>query len=318
MASVFGRAREAAKKSLGSGNWIDSQKDDLIRAQAVFGITDVRFDESGQFGERWVVTLTPWYDGDESPDGDLSFKATPYRDTLFGEIGKELDRLESAGEDVIVGPCVLVKSKTANGKNRFYDIVEWDEEAGAPVGAAAEPEPEPEPRGDSRRSRPTRGRGRPQAEPEEEGPRPTQRSQRASRGSRPSQGDAPRGRGRPAQTQAPEPDGEGEGEGEGEPEPAAQTRQRTRAAAVPAARQAAAGATLPNGGGQAAQEIVFQPGKQGVAMCLACAQDESGQHEAEITGRMFPHEDGRPVILHKCPVSKKTEVLDAQPLEEAS
>ncbi len=169
--SVFDRARGKGNAALGAGNWIDDQKDDMVHDQLVFGITDVRFDERGsQFGERWIVSVVPWYEGDENPNGDLSFKSTSYRDEYFQELADELDKLDRKGDEVILGPVVLIKARTANKKNRYFDIVEWDEKKNEPIlpkGVEKAPDKD-EGRGDTRRGRPARAGGRRQAAADED------------------------------------------------------------------------------------------------------------------------------------------------------
>lgn len=126
MTSSISKAREAATSV--SGDYLNN--DWLISNQLVFVITDVREDEGG-FGPCWRLNIEPYAEDDEDPLGILTMPDNPSRRKFMVSIGGDLDEKEIKGEDVFIGPCVLVKLK---GKRTSYmEIVDWDEANSRPI-----------------------------------------------------------------------------------------------------------------------------------------------------------------------------------------
>lgn len=165
MASAISRAREEALKG-GGGDYLDN--DTLIANQQVFGIVDVVDDRGGGFEgkDRWQVKVEPYDENEDEPEGIITLSDNPSRRKFMVSLQTELNDLESKGEDVFIGPVVLVKLK---GKNyRYIEIVDWDSDNSRPIypqGAV------PAGASVSEEMRPRRPRGGRQAEsePEENG-----------------------------------------------------------------------------------------------------------------------------------------------------
>ncbi len=115
----------------GGGDYLDN--DMLISNQLVFDIVDVMDDRNGGFNgnDRWMLKVEPHYDGEQDPAGLITLNDNPARRKFMAVIQAELDELEKKGEEVFIGPCVLVKLK---GRNyRYIEVVEWDKEANQPI-----------------------------------------------------------------------------------------------------------------------------------------------------------------------------------------
>jgi hypothetical protein len=148
-------------------------KDDLIRNQdEPFGVKNCVFDEKGgNYGARWVLTLIPWFDGQEDPKGLLTFDANPTRNPFFEDLQVQIEE----NDNDAIGPLTLVKGKTQKGF-RYYTLDDWTEDGPAngpaPVDApapaparparpaASAPEPEAAAKADPPADKPKRGRPR--------------------------------------------------------------------------------------------------------------------------------------------------------------
>lgn len=119
---VMERANSRIPPSTGGGQYLD--KDELIRDQNPMGIKSVNFDSNGsQFGPRWVISVQPWFEEQDGPEGLLTFTNSPTREPVFEDLQVQIE--ENANEPV--GPVVLVKGKSQKGY-RFYTFADWSEE----------------------------------------------------------------------------------------------------------------------------------------------------------------------------------------------
>jgi hypothetical protein len=120
---VMSRANSKLPPTLGGGEYLE--KDDLVRDQNPMAIANVVFDSTGSsFGPRWVVSVEPWYEGQDDPQGLLTFTNNPTRQPVFEDLQAQI---EESGEQRI-GPVTLIRAKTQKGY-RFYtfaDFVEQD------------------------------------------------------------------------------------------------------------------------------------------------------------------------------------------------
>ncbi|MDA4120377.1 MAG: hypothetical protein OK436_07295, partial [Thaumarchaeota archaeon] len=103
----MGVADRARKRMPAAGDYLD--KDDLIRAQdEPFGVANVAYDEhGGQFGPRWVLTLIPWFDDQDKPQGLLTFTANPTRNPFFEDLQVQIEE----NENQPIGPLTVIKGK---------------------------------------------------------------------------------------------------------------------------------------------------------------------------------------------------------------
>ena len=126
MSSPISRAREDAMQAGGDDPYLNN--DELISNQAVFGIVDIIEEQGRGFagGNRWVLKVEPYFEDDEQPKGLITLADNSARNRFMKRLIKELDDLEEAGADVVIGPVVLVMLKGKN--NRYIDIADWDQE----------------------------------------------------------------------------------------------------------------------------------------------------------------------------------------------
>src|SRR6266446_7550454 len=113
-----------ANSRIPQGDYLD--KDELIREQEPFAITSVVFDSVGHsFGPRWVVSVQPWFEDQESPAGLITFTNNPTRQPVYEDLQAQIE--ENGNEPI--GPIVLVKGKSNKGY-RFYSFADWSEGGG--------------------------------------------------------------------------------------------------------------------------------------------------------------------------------------------
>src|SRR5438132_7079729 len=94
----------------GGGDYLD--KDELIRDQQPMAIKSVNFDAHGsQFGPRWVVSIGPWFEDQDGPEGLLTFTNSPTRQPVFEDLQVQIE--ESGNQPI--GPVILVKGKSQQG-----------------------------------------------------------------------------------------------------------------------------------------------------------------------------------------------------------
>jgi hypothetical protein len=166
---VMDRAR---RQIPASGDYLD--KENLVRDQEPMALVSVSYDErpSNTWGPRWVVTIQPWYEDQETPHGLLTFTALPTRNPVFEDLQAQIE--ENGNEPV--GPVVLIREKSQKGF-RYYTFSDFNEDGAgseqpavpvpAPAPRAARPaapapvETEPKPK----RGRPYGSRNRPKEEP---------------------------------------------------------------------------------------------------------------------------------------------------------
>lgn len=197
----------------GGGRYLSNEI--ISSKEAVFGIVGVEYDGENAYQgtprPRWLLDIVPWYESEQLPIEDEKGRiggtdgGRVYVSSRAGidELMETLqDRLEDMPDDQrIEGPAVLVRRRHPNGKARYYDICEWDEEGQRPIlddgGDEMIPAEEEPPRRPSGRSaaqragtaRPSQRRAAAQEpeendEPEEEQERPPARS-RPTASSRP-------------------------------------------------------------------------------------------------------------------------------------
>lgn len=135
----MGVVDRARKRMPAAGDYLD--KDDLIRNQEPMGIAACVFDPnhtySGNPAPRWVLTIIPWFEDQEDPEGLLTFSSNPTRNPMFEDFQAQIE--ENHNEPI--GPVVLVKERSTKGF-RFYTLADWtdstsvDEAQGVPQAAA--------------------------------------------------------------------------------------------------------------------------------------------------------------------------------------
>lgn len=131
-----GVMRRAGARTIPQGDYLD--KDELVRDQEPMGIKSVTFDATGsQFGPRWVCSVEPWYEGQDGPEGLVTFTNNPTRQPIFEDLQAQI---EEAGNESI-GPVTLIRAKTQKGF-RVYTFADYDD-GQAPAAVAAEPKPRP-------------------------------------------------------------------------------------------------------------------------------------------------------------------------------
>lgn len=128
----MGVVDRARKRIPTTGDYLD--KDELVRAQdEPFGIANVAFDEHGSsFGARWVLTVIPWFEDQDGPEGLLTFGSNPTRNPMFEDFQAQIE--ENGNQPI--GPVTLIKDKSQKGY-RFYTLSDWVEASDEPVPAAA-------------------------------------------------------------------------------------------------------------------------------------------------------------------------------------
>jgi hypothetical protein len=141
MSPVMARANQRIPQQ---GDYLD--KDELIRDQEPMGIASVAFDSVGSnFGPRWIVSVQPWFEGQDGPTGLITFTNNATRTPLFEDLQAQIE--ENGNEPI--GPVVLIKGKSQQGY-RFYTFGDWDEPqavaaVSAPPTRPARPTVAPEP-----------------------------------------------------------------------------------------------------------------------------------------------------------------------------
>jgi hypothetical protein len=165
----MGVADRARKRMPQSGDYLE--KDDLIRAQdEPFGVANVTYDEKGSnYGPRWVLSLIPWFDEQEGPQGLLTFTANPTRNPFFEDLQAQIEE----NENQPIGPLTVVKGKSQKGF-RYYTLDDWTE--GGPAGGPAPQDaPTPAPARPARTSAPAPQQPAPEATATATPPEPEKR-----------------------------------------------------------------------------------------------------------------------------------------------
>jgi hypothetical protein len=125
-----------------SGPWAPKEK--WLAEQTLFYVSGLDFDPHGSReypGARWIFTCVPFHPstGDFESGTKFELKSNEYRAQVLGQLQRILVESEEA-----IGPFVLIKNRTKDGKQRFYDVAdaEWDEETGVITVAEGAERPE--------------------------------------------------------------------------------------------------------------------------------------------------------------------------------
>ena len=121
--SRFAKAQESAKDSLTGAFYSAEAKAALFDNLTPIWLHGAKVVNS-QFGEQWYLDIT-----DSAPDnnhGTLALSRNNYRDTLFGDLAKDLEF-----DPTPIGPLMLTKMMTKAGQES-WDIIEWNQEGRPP------------------------------------------------------------------------------------------------------------------------------------------------------------------------------------------
>lgn len=274
----MGVVDRARRKLPATGDYLD--KDELIRNQEPMGIANVAFDPShtysGNPAPRWVLSIIPWFEDQEEPEGLLTFSSNPTRNPMFEDFQAQIE--ENHNEPI--GPVILIKEKSQKGF-RFYTLADWvdptstEEAQGVPQAAAPAltvvPEPAP--------ARPRPSRAATPAAPE------AAKSTEVKPAEVPANDAAPKKRvGRPRKDSATS-------------STTATSSPSPSDGPVPAQPASKPPATAID---PAVQQIQLSVGK---AICPDCHQ--------EVTGRVLPDDSGKRFIIHPhCPATGKAGVVE--------
>lgn len=117
-----GVMKRAGGKLPPTGDYLD--KDELVRDQEPMGLKSVVFDPNGsQFGPRWVVSVEPWYEGQDEPHGLVTFTNSPTRQPVFEDLQAQI---EENNNDAI-GPVVLIRAKSNQGW-RYFTFADYQDD----------------------------------------------------------------------------------------------------------------------------------------------------------------------------------------------